>query len=67
MPRKTKTLKVCCTCMATYTSEIEVPAYMTLEQALDYAEQHLDTIPIQELNYISDSDELDRENCDFNE
>lgn len=53
--------------MATYTSEIEVPAYMTLEQAMDYAEQHLDTIPIQELNYISDSDELNRENCDFSE
>lgn len=40
---------------------------MALEEAVDYAKDHLDEIPCGELEYISDSDELDEENCDFEE
>lgn len=46
---------------------IEVPDGMALEEAVDYAKDHLDEIPCGELEYISDSDELDEENCDFEE
>lgn len=63
-----KVLNVTCTCMATYTSSILVPERMTLDEAMDYAEQNLDVISIDsDLTYIADSDELDRENCDFEE
>ena len=34
---KTKTLNVTCSCMATYNSSIEVPADMSLEDAIEYA------------------------------
>lgn len=53
--------------MAVYNSSIEVPDGMALEEAVDYAKDHLDEIPCGELEYISDSDELDEENCDFEE
>ena len=45
----------------------EVPDNMTLEEAIEYAKKHLDEIPCGELEYISESDELDEENCDFGE
>ena len=54
-------------CMAVYNSSIAVPDNMTLEEAIDYARHRLDEIPFGELEYISDSDELDEENCDFEE
>lgn len=61
-----KVLNVTCTCIATYTSSILVPEYMTIEEAMDYAEQNLDVIPINsDLSYVPDSDQLDRENCNF--
>lgn len=62
-----KRLNVTVQCMAVYNSSIEVPDDMTLEEAIDYARYHLDEIPCGELEYISDSDELDEENCDFEE
>ena len=62
-----KTLNVTVQCMAVYNSSIEVPEEMTLEEAIEYAKAHLDEIPLGELEYISDSDELDEENCDFEE
>lgn len=59
-----KRLNVTVQCMAFYNSSIEVPNDMTLEEAIEYAKEHLDEIPCGELEYISD-DELDEENCDF--
>lgn len=60
-----KRLNVTVTCMAVYNSAIEVPDNMTIDEAIEYAKEHIDEIPVGELEYISDSDELDEENCDF--
>lgn len=60
-----KRLNVTVTCMAVYNSAIEVPDNMTIEEAIEYAKEHINEIPVGELEYISDSDELDEENCDF--
>ena len=61
-----KTFNLLVLCQAYYTSYIEVPDDFTREQALEYARKHLDLCPIDSpLEYISDSDELDDENCDF--
>lgn len=60
-----KKLNVTVTCMATYNSSIEVPDDMTLEEAIEYARENLDEIPLGEMEYISDSDVLDEENCEF--
>lgn len=62
-----KRLNVTVTCMAVYCSGIDVPNEMTLEEAIEYAKKHIDEIPIGELEWISDSDEIDEENCDFEE
>lgn len=62
-----KRLNVTVTCMAVYCSGIDVPDEMTLEEAIEYAKKHIDEIPIGELEWISDSDEIDEENCDFEE
>ena len=60
-----KRLNVTVECMAVYNSSIEVPEEMTFEEAIEYAKNHLDEIPLGELEYVSDSDTLDEENCDF--
>ena len=62
-----KKLNVTVQCMAIYNSSIEVPDSMSLEEAINYAKEHLNEIPTGELGYISDSDILDEENCEFNE
>ena len=61
-----KTLNVTIVCQAVYNSHIDVPDEMTLEEAVEHAKKHLDECDIEtELEYISDSDELDEDNCDF--
>lgn len=60
-----KILNVTCFCTAVYNSSIEVPDDMTREEALQYAKDNLNKIPIGELEYILDSDKLDEDNCDF--
>lgn len=60
-----KVLNVTVQCMAVYNSSILVPDDLTLEEAIAYAKEHIDEIPCGELDYISDSDEIDEENCDF--
>lgn len=60
-------LNVTVQCMAVYNSSIMVPRELTFEEAIKYAKEHIDEINIGELEYISDSDELDEENCDFDE
>lgn len=62
-----KRLNVTVECMAVYNSSIEVPEEMTFEEAIEYAKNHLDEIPLGELEYVSDSDTLDEENCDFDD
>ena len=62
-----KRLNVTVTCMAVYCSGIDVPDEMTLEEAIEYAKKHINEISIGELEWISDSDEIDEENCDFEE
>ena len=62
-----KKLNVTIQCMAVYNSSIEVPDNMTLEEAIEYAKKHINEIPLGELEYVSGSDELDEENCDFEE
>lgn len=64
---KTKTLNVSCSCMATYNSSIEVPADMSLEDAIEYAKEHIDRINVTELEYVCDSDSVNEESCSFDE
>lgn len=60
-----KKLNVSVFCQAYYTSTIEVPDDLSIEQAIQYAKEHIDEIPLGPLEYIPDSDCLDEENCDF--
>ena len=39
----------------------------TLEEAIEYAEQHIDEIPLTDMEWISGSDMLDKNNCEFAE
>lgn len=64
---KTKTLNLTINCSAVYNSSIEVPEDMSFEEAIAYAKAHLDEVPLTELDYVEGSDELDEENCDFEE
>ena len=51
-------LNVTVQCVAVYSS-IMVPRELTFEEAIKYAKEHIDEINLGELEYISDSDELD--------
>ena len=62
---KKKTLNITAQCLAVYNSSIEVPFDMSLEEAVQYAKDHIDEISIGEFEYISDSDQIDEENCCF--
>lgn len=66
--KTTKTLNVTICCEAWYTSSIEVPADMSIEEALKYAKEHIDEIPISSgLEYCEGSDRLDEANCGFDD
>lgn len=58
-------LNVTIQCLATYNSSIMVPSELTFEEAIEYAKKHIAEIPLGTLEYVSDSDNLDMENCDF--
>lgn len=58
-------LNVTIQCLAVYNSSIVVPSELTFEEAIRYAKEHIDEISTGELEYISGSDALDEENCDF--
>lgn len=65
---KTKKLNLTIVCQAIYQSHIIVPVDMSFEEAIEYAKQHLNECNIETpLEYVSDSDSLDEENCDFEE
>lgn len=60
-----KKLNVTVICSAYYNSSIQVPGEMSLDEAIKYAKTNIDKIPLGEMEYISDSDILDEENCNF--
>ncbi len=62
VPMKTMKLRVYVECYSD--CEIEVPADMDLKTAFEYAKDNIDIIPLGELNYIPDSDELDDADLD---
>lgn len=61
---KTRTLRVRVWCQASYDSEIQVPADLSLKEAFEYASEHLDEIPLTQLEYLPDSDSLDENDLD---
>lgn len=65
--KKTRKLSITATCRCYYNSTIEVPADLSLEDAIEYADKHLSEIPLGELDYVSNSDVLDKENCSFDD
>ena len=64
---KTRRFNVTIACQAVYNSSIQVPVDLSFEEALEYAQEHIRDIPLGALEYIPDSDELDVENCDFDD
>lgn len=62
-----KRLEVTIQCSAVYNGVIEVPDEMNLEQAIEYAKEHIQQVPLGDLEYIMDSDELIEEQCNFEE
>jgi hypothetical protein len=51
-------------------SSISIPNDMTIEDAIQYAKEHIDEIPTpspNNSNWIRYSDNIDEENCDFEE
>lgn len=61
----TKRLNVTINCQAVYNSAIQVPADISLDEAIAYAKEHLQDIPLTTLEYVKFSDELDEDNCSF--
>lgn len=64
---ETKTLNVRIWCQASYDGEIEVPRSMTLEEAIEYAKEHIEEIPLGAMDHLAYSDEIDEEGCEFEE
>ncbi len=62
-----KRLEVTVECKAIYNSSILVPDDYSVEEAIKYAKDNLNNIPLGVLEYIPDSDLLDEENCFFDE
>lgn len=62
-----KRLNLTVNCQAVYNSSLLVPANLTFEEAIAYAYQHLDQVPVGPLEYVGGSETLDTDNCDFDE
>ena len=60
-----KKLNVSVACECIYNSSVEVPDDMTLEEAITYAKEHINEIPLGAMTYVPESDELDEELCEF--
>lgn len=54
-------------CQAYYNSQIELPRDFSgnYEDAIAYAKEHLDEVPLGKLEYLPEADILDEENCSF--
>lgn len=51
-------------CSACYHGRLPLPdGVQTQEEAVEYAKGRLNEIPLGEMQYITDSDTLDEENC----
>lgn len=61
-----KTLNVTVNCLGVYNSSIQVPDNMTIDEAIKYASEHLDLIPMGQVEWVGDVN-LDEENCDFDD
>jgi hypothetical protein len=61
-----KTLNVTVNCIGVYNSSIHVPDGMTIDEAIKYASELLDSIPLTHVEWAGDVC-LDEENCDFDE
>lgn len=49
-------------------SSIMVPDNLTIEEAIEYAKEHISDIPVPtQSDCVPDSDQIDEENCDFDE
>lgn len=64
---QTVTLNVKVWCQASYDATIQVPSELSLEEAVEYAKDHIDEIPLGSLEYLPCSDEIDEENTYFEE
>ena len=53
-----KKLKVSAICKAIYTGTIEVPDDLKDGDVMAYAMDHLNDVPVDELTFLSDTDEL---------
>lgn len=64
-----KYFNVLIACQAYYSSKIELPRDFSgsYEEAIVYANEHLDEAPLGDLEYISESDVLDKNNCSFDD
>ena len=51
-----KRLNVTVICQAVYNSGIDIPDDMDIEEAIEYAKEHIDEIPLGEMEWISGSD-----------
>lgn len=49
---------------AFYEATVNVPAHLTRDEAIRFVEDHLPDIPLGQLQYVPDSDEIDREQID---
>ena len=54
-------------CVAVYPFSIEVPSHLTLPEAIEYAKEQIDEIPVGILEYVCGNDEIDEERCEFAE
>lgn len=61
-----KTLNVTVNCLGVYNSSIQVPDDMTIDEAIKYASEHLDLIPMGQVEWVGDAN-FDEENCDFDD
>lgn len=61
-----KTLNVTVNCLGVYNSSIQVPDDMTIDEAIKYASEHLNLIPMGQAEWVGDAN-LDEENCDFDD
>ena len=62
---ETKTFHVGVICTAFYKSELQVSADMTADEAWEYAQNHLDDIPVGDLEWVGDCEVDDPSNCHF--
>lgn len=63
---KTKTFNVTYQYAMIGTASIQVPSHLTLEEAIEYAKERMDDIPMpRNAEYLTGSEIIDEENCDF--